>query len=409
MTKTMPITVDAVHAAARAIAGAVVATPTVAAPLLSDLLGVTLFLKLENLQYTGSFKDRGALTKLLQLDAAARARGVIAMSAGNHAQGVAHHAQRLGIPATIVMPRETPFTKVARTEAYGARVVLEGDNISDSQIQAERLAAEHGYTLIHPYDDPAIVAGQGTIGLEMLAAVPDLDDLVVPIGGGGLISGIALAARSINPAIRITGVESALYPSMTDALAGRTGRYQGATLAEGIAVKTPGKLPQRIIADLVDEIVLVDEATIERAVHLLATVQKQVIEGAGAAGLAAVLEAPDRFAGRRVGLVVCGGNIDPRILASILMRGLVRQGQLARLRVQIEDGPGKLGRLAAVIGTAGGNIVEVHHQRLVVGLPVKRIDVDVVVESRDRPHVDRIVQDLDAAGFPASIVTDIGL
>lgn len=405
----LPVTPEEVHAAAAAIAGAVVATPTVAAPLLSELLGASLFLKLENLQHTGSFKDRGALTKLLQLDAAARARGVIAMSAGNHAQGVAHHAQRLGIPATIVMPSHTPFTKVARTEAYGARVVLEGENISDSQIQAERLAQEHGYTLIHPYDDPAIVAGQGTIGLEMLAAVPDLDDLVVPIGGGGLIAGVALAARSINPGIRITGVESAHYPSMTDALAGRAASYGGATLAEGIAVKTPGRLPQRIIGELVDEILLVDEAAIERAVHLLATVQKLVIEGAGAAGIAAILSDPDRFVGRRVGAVLCGGNIDPRMLASILMRGLVRQGQLVRLRVQIEDGPGKLGRLAAVIGAAGGNIVEVHHQRLVVGLPVKRIDVDMVVETRDRPHVDRIIQDLDCAGFPAGIVTDIGL
>lgn len=405
----LPVSLADIRAAARAIDGEVVRTPTVEAPGLGEQLGCRLALKLENLHYTGSFKERGALNRLKALSPDERTRGVIAMSAGNHAQGVAHHARRLGIPATIVMPRYTPFTKVARTEGFGATVVLQGENLDDARPAVERMIAEEGLTLIHPYDDPRIIAGQGTIALEMLRAAPDLDDLVVPIGGGGIISGIAVAAREINPRIRVTGVEASLYASMSDALAGRTGvRYHGPTLAEGIAVKSPGNLTTEIVRALVDEIVTVDEGAIERAVHLLLTVQKVQAEGAGAAGIAAVAQHPERFAGRRVGVVICGGNIDQRVLSSILMRGLVRAGQLVRLRVEIEDAPGVLARVSGVIGNAGGNIVEVYHQRLSFDMPVKRADVDVVVETRDRPHVDRIVQDLALAGFDCEVLTEIG-
>lgn len=405
----LPVSLADIRAAARAIDGEVVRTPTVEAPALGEQLGCRLALKLENLHYTGSFKERGALNRLKALSPEERARGVIAMSAGNHAQGVAHHARRLGIPATIVMPRYTPFTKVARTEGFGATVVLQGENLDDARPAVDRMIAEEGLTLIHPYDDPRIIAGQGTIAFEMLRAAPDLDDLVVPIGGGGIISGMAVAARAINPRIRVTGVEASLYASMSDALAGRTGmRYHGPTLAEGIAVKSPGKLTTEIVRALVDEIVTVDEGAIERAVHLLLTVQKVQAEGAGAAGIAAVAQHPERFAGRRVGVVVCGGNIDQRVLSSILMRGLVRAGQLVRLRVEIEDAPGILARVSGVIGNAGGNIVEVYHQRLSFDMPVKRADVDVVVETRDRPHVDRIVQDLALAGFDCEVLSEIG-
>lgn len=402
------ITLDDVRAAAESLAGEIPPTPTVSAPLLSAELGCRLHLKLENQQHTGSFKDRGALNKLKQLTPDERRRGVIAMSAGNHAQGVAYHATRLGIPATIVMPSITPFTKVARTESYGATVVLEGENLSDAQAHAEALAAEQNLTLIHPYDDPAIIAGQGTIALEMLAAAGDLDDLVVPIGGGGLIAGIAVAARALKPGIRITGVEAAAYPSMNDVLAGRAGSYGGSTLAEGIAVKKPGLITREIVRDLVDDIVLVDETALERAVHMLITVQKIVAEGAGAAGIAAVLSAPERFAGRNVGVVICGGNIDPRMIASILMRGLVRDSQLVRLRIRIDDRPGALGRLAAIIGRKGGNIVEVYHQRLMFEVPVKSIDVDVMVETKDRPHVEKIIAALEEDGFPTETASAIG-
>lgn len=404
----LPVTLDDVRNAARTIDGSIEKTPTIPAPALSSLLGCTLFLKPENLQRTGSFKERGALNVLSTLDADRRARGVIAMSAGNHAQGVAYHASRLGIPSTIVMPAFTPFTKVARTESFGARVELFGESLSEAQGHAERLAEEQGLTLVHPYDDPAIVAGQGTIALEMLAAVPDLDAILVPIGGGGLIGGIATVAKALNPGIRIVGVQAAGYPAMRDAVAGRAGSYSGGTIAEGIAVKEPGRLTRQLVEALVDEIVVVDEPTLERAVHALATVQKLVAEGAGAAGLAAILADPGRWEGRRIGLPISGGNIDPRILSSVLLRGLVRDGQLVRLRVRIEDVPGALGKLAAIIGRCGGNIVEVYHQRLVFEVSVKRIDVDVMVETRDRGHVDRIIAALEAGGFPSMVASAVG-
>jgi threonine dehydratase len=400
----LPVSPSDIEAAAARIAGSIAATPTVAAGRLSERLGCAIHLKLESLQFTGSFKDRGALNKLSRLTPAERAGGIIAMSAGNHAQGVAYHAARLGIPATIVMPAGTPFTKIARTEGYGARVVLEGESLSDSHAHALRLAKAEGLVLIHPYDDAAIIAGQGTIAGEMLAAVPDLDDLVVPIGGGGLIAGIAVAATALKPQIRITGVEAALYPSMSDALAGRERAYSGATIAEGIAVKAPGVLTREIVAALVDDIILVDEPTLEGAVHALLTTQKLLAEGAGAAGVAAVMAAPERFAGRKVGIVLCGGNIDPRILASILMRGLVREGQLVRLRVEIVDQPGALARVTGIVGRTGGNIVEVAHQRLLCDVPVKQIDLDIVVETRDRGHVDAILAALATGGFPASVM-----
>lgn len=404
----LPVTIDDIRAAAAALEGQVARTPVIPAPLLSGTLGCELFLKLETLQRTGSFKDRGAYNKLRSLGEDERKRGVVAMSAGNHAQGVAYHATRLGIPSTIVMPTFTPFTKVAKTEGYGAKVVLVGQTLDDSMGHARKLVDAEGLTLIHPYDDPYIIAGQGTAGLEILADVPDLDDLVVPIGGGGLISGIAIAARSINPSIRITGVEAALYASMSDAVAGRTGIYGGATIAEGIAVKSPGVLTRQIIAALVDDIVAVEETVLEQGVHQLMTQQKLVAEGAGAAGIAGILANPERFAGRRVGVVVCGGNIDPRILASILMRGLVRNGQLARLRIEIEDSPGVLSRIAGIIGATGGNIIETYHQRLFFQIPVKRADIDVVVETRDRAHVDVIIGKLMEGGYPATLLSDVG-
>lgn len=398
----LPVDIDDIRRAAEGLSGAVQHTPTVPAPRLSAQLGCRLSLKLECLQHTGSFKDRGARTKLASLPDEARRRGVVAASAGNHAQGVAFHANRLRIPATIVMPRFTPFTKVARTEAFGAKVVLHGDSLSESQAHAAALATDKGLTSIHPYDDPLIIAGQGTAGLELLEALPDLDDLVVPIGGGGLISGLAIAAKAHNPAIRVTGVEAARYPSMHDALAGIQRSYAGSTIAEGIAVKEPGKLTREIIAALVDDILVVEEDTLEAAVYQLLTCANVLGEGAGAAGLAGIMAHRERFAGRNVATVVCGGNIDPRLLSSVLLRGLMRDGRLARLSVQIEDAPGMLGRVAAIIGDCGGNIVEVHHHRLVYGVPAKRTDLEIVVETRDRSHISAIVERLTAAGFGVS-------
>ncbi|HEX6978334.1 MAG TPA: threonine ammonia-lyase [Alphaproteobacteria bacterium] len=403
----MAVGIEHIRAAAAQIADAVIATPTVGAPRLSAITGTDLVLKLENLQHTGSFKVRGALVKLLSLDPAACRRGVIAVSAGNHAQGVAYHARRLGIPATIVMPRATPFTKVDRTAALGAKVVLEGEDLDGAADHAHRLAAAEGYTFIHPYDDPSIIAGQGTVALEMLAAAPDLETIVVPIGGGGLIAGVATAARALNPRIRIIGVQAASYPSMANRMQGhRTAPAGGSTLAEGIAVKQPGELTGRIIGSCVDDILLVTEPMLERAVNLLATEAKIVAEGAGAASLAAVLSEPARFQGRRIGLIVSGGNIDARILASILMRGLARDGRIGRLRVEIPDAPGTLARVAAVIAEAGGNIVEIYHQRLFQDVPVTRTDLEIVVETRNGDHFNEIVARIEATGLRVQRLAD---
>ncbi|MGH7047395.1 MAG: threonine ammonia-lyase [Stellaceae bacterium] len=402
----LPVTLADIRSAAAAIAGAVVRTPTVEAPALSALTGADIYLKLETLQRTGSFKERGALNKLLTLGAAQRQGGVIAMSAGNHAQGVAYHARRLGIPATVVMPDGTPFTKIERTEALGARVVLKGEGLVAAHEAALALANDHGLVFVHPYDDPVVIAGQGTIAFELLADCPELDLLVVPVGGGGLISGIAVAAQAIAPQIEIVGVQSALYPSMQRLMHGQELGPPGdvATLAEGIAVKEPGRLTRRIIEALVADILLVDEAMLERAVELLLDGQKLVVEGAGAAGLAAILATPERFAGRRIGIVLSGGNIDVRLLASILMRGLVREGRLVRLRAELPDLPGILSRVSGIIGKHAGNIVEVHHQRLFHDTSVKRAELDVVVETQNRRHADALIAALNAGGFPTRLL-----
>jgi threonine dehydratase len=402
----LPVTIADIRRAAATIAGAVLRTPTLAAPALSERAGAEICLKLENLQRTGSFKERGALNKLLTLDAGERRAGVVAMSAGNHAQGVAYHAQRLGVPATIVMPEGTPFTKIDRTEAFGAAVLLQGDGLAAAREAAQRLARERGLVFVHPYDDAAVVAGQGTIALELLADRPKLDTIVVPIGGGGLISGIAVAVKALMPGIEIIGVQSTLYPSMYRL---RRGEAPGppaaaATLAEGIAVKEPGLLTRRIVTALVDDILLVDEAMLEHAVETLLERQKLVAEGAGAAGLAAVLASPARFSGRRVAIVVTGGNIDARLLASILMRGLVREGRLVRLRAELPDLPGALSVVSGIIGKHAGNIVEVHHQRLFHDTSVRRAELDVVVETQNRRHVETLIAALNEAAFPTRLL-----
>ncbi|MFA5121548.1 threonine ammonia-lyase [Zavarzinia sp.] len=396
----LPVTIADIRTAAAALAGQVVETPCAEARTLSQITGARLFLKFENQQFTASFKDRGACNKLQSLNAAERKAGVIAMSAGNHAQGVAYHAARLGIPATIVMPRTTPFVKVRQTRDHGARVVLEGEMLAGAFAAAERIAAAEGLTMIHPFDDPAIIAGQGTVGLEMLAEVPDLDCLVVPIGGGGLIAGIAVAAKALKPGIEVIGVEAALYPSMYNVLKGEEGQCGGMTIAEGIAVKEVGQITRAIARDLVDDILLVTEAELERAIGLLLAIEKTVVEGAGAAGLAAVLAHPARFAGKRCGLVLSGGNIDLRLLGEVIRRNLVREGRIAGLRVQISDSPGTLAAIASLIGDGGGNILEVNHQRLFLDVPVKNADLDLVIETRDAEHLTDIITRITAAGYP---------
>ncbi len=400
----MTLTLDTIREAARQIAGAVTRTPAVPCRRLSAQAGCTLVLKLENLQDIGSFKQRGALVKLLNLGPAQAKAGVIAMSAGNHAQGVAYHAQRLGIPATIVMPEGTPFTKVERTAEYGARVILHGENLDQAAGFAHDLAKKDGLTFVHPYDDPHIAAGQGTVALELLEDVPDLDAIVVPVGGGGLIAGIATAAKALKPQIDIVGVQTMLYPTMVQALAGKQPTSGGETLAEGIAVKSPGALPLQVIKALVDDILLVDEPALEHAVMKLAEDARQVVEGAGAAPLAAVMNNRARFAGRKVALVVAGGNIDSRLLSSVLMRGLVREGRIASLRVDITDRPGALAKVAGLIGASGGNIIEIHHQRLFRDVPAKRADIDAVIETRNSAHVREIVDRLTQAGFKTRVL-----
>ncbi|MGA8401945.1 MAG: threonine ammonia-lyase [Stellaceae bacterium] len=407
---TLPVTSDDVTRAAAAIAGVIAKAPLVSAPALSEAAGCEVWLKLETQHPTGSFKERGALNKLLALNANERGAGVVAMSAGNHAQGVAYHARRLAIPATIVMPEGTPFTKIDRTESLGATVVLQGESLVAARQAADALARDKGLVPVHPYDDPAVIAGQGTIALEMLAQQPKLDTLIVPIGGGGLISGMAVAAKTLKPTIEIVGVQSALYPAMKDTLAGKTPDIAtaAATLAEGIAVKEPGLLTRQIVAALVSDILLVEDAQIEAAIEQLVDREKLVAEGAGAAGVAALLANGERFRGKRVGIVVTGGNIDARLLASVLMRGLVREGCLVRLRSELPDVPGALARLSAVIGGRGGNIVEVHHQRLFQDASVKRAELDVVIETQSRRHVAAIVAALIAAGFPTELLSASG-
>ena len=400
------ITLAHVRSARLSISSHVLPTPMLPAPKLSALTGAEVFVKYENLQVTNSFKERGARAKLASLSAEERARGVIAMSAGNHAQAVAYHAARLGIPASVVMPVTTPFVKVAATRAYGAEVVLDGESITEAQARAEAMARERNLTWVHPYDDAHVIAGQGTIALEMLEQVADLDTLVIPIGGGGLISGIAVAAKAIKPGIDIVGVEAALYPSMRNAIHGGHKPIGGATLAEGIAGKKVGKLTLPIIRALVSDILLVDEEHIERAANAYLTLQKTMAEGAGAAGLAAMLAQPARFAGKKIGLVLCGGNIDPRILASIMVRELERENRIVSFRLTIPDRPGVLGQIATTLGRLGANILEVDHRRLFLDVPAKGARLDVTVETRDGAHAEEILQTLKAEGFaPVRIST----
>jgi threonine dehydratase len=388
-----------IEAAAARIAGAIEQTPFVHSRTLSRLTGAEVFLKLENLQFTASFKERGALNKLLSLSAEERRRGVIAMSAGNHAQAVAYHAARLGIPSTIVMPKGSPNTKIKNTQVHGATVVLEGDNLFEAGKHARALAGRDDLVFVHPYEDELIIAGQGTLGIEMLRAVPDLDMLVVPVGGGGLISGISIAAKAINPKIEVFGVESANYPSMHQRLNNLPVECGGDTIAEGIAVKDVGNIAFSIIRSNVQEVLIVAEETIERAVVALIEIEKTVAEGAGGAGLAALLEHPERFRGKRVGLPVSGGNIDSRVLASVLMRGLVRDARLVRLRVTMPDVSGSLAKVAALIAEAGGNIVEVQHQRIFGTASVRSPEVEFLVETRDRGHTEALIASLADKGI----------
>jgi len=393
------VTLADIETARRAIAGHVLRTPVLAAPPLSALTGAEVFVKYENLQVTNSFKERGACVKLAALSADERGRGVIAMSAGNHAQAVAYHARRLGILATIVMPVTTPFVKVKATEALGATIVLDGETVTEAQARAEAIAATRDLVWVHPYDDPLIIAGQGTIALEMLEEVPDLDVLVIPIGGGGLISGCAIAARAKNPAIEIVGDECTLYPSMWNAIHQGNRPCGGATLAEGIAVKNVGKLTLPIVREYVSDIILVDEELIERAVNAFLTLQKTMAEGAGAAGLAAMLAEPEKFRGRKVGLVLCGGNIDPRILASIMVRELERADRIVSFRLTIPDRPGILGQIATRLGEFGANILSVDHHRLFLDVPAKGAKLDVTMETRDGAHAEEIFRAFAAEGY----------
>ncbi|HML14978.1 MAG TPA: threonine ammonia-lyase [Xanthobacteraceae bacterium] len=395
----MSIGLGDIEAARRAIAGHVLRTPMLPAPRLSDLTGARVYVKYENMQVTNSFKERGALTKLASLSEAERRRGVIAMSAGNHAQAVAYHAARLSIPATIVMPELTPFVKIAATQAHGAVVVLEGETIAEAHARADALARERALVWVHPYDDPLIIAGQGTVALEMLEQVPELDVLIVPIGGGGLISGMAIAAKAMKPEIEIVGVECMAFPSMWNAVRGGHLPLGGPTLAEGIAVKDAGALTLPIVRALVSDIMLVDEAHLERAVNAYMTLQKTMAEGAGAAGLAAMLSSSERFRGKTVGLVLTGGNIDPRILASIMVRELEREDRIVSFRLTIPDRPGVLGVIATRLGTLGANILEVDHRRLFLDVPAKGARLDVTVETRDRVHADAIYAALDKDGY----------
>jgi threonine dehydratase len=393
------VTLADIEMACRTISGHVLRTPLLPAPPLSALTGAEVFVKYENLQVTNSFKERGACVKLAALSADERRRGVIAMSAGNHAQAVAYHARRLAIPATIVMPVTTPFVKIKATETLGATVILDGETVAQAQARAETIAARQNLVWVHPYDDPKIIAGQGTIALEMLEDAPELDVLVVPIGGGGLVAGCAIAARAKTPSIEIIGVEAALYPSMWNAIHQGKRPYGGATLAEGIAVTNVGKLTLPVVRECVSDIILVDETLIERAVNAFLTLQKAMAEGAGAAGLAAMLAEPDRFRGRKVGLILCGGNIDPRILASIMVRELERAERIVSFRLTIPDRPGILGQIATKLGECGANILTVDHHRLFLDVPAKGAKVDVTVETRDAAHAEEIFRALAAAGY----------
>lgn len=395
----MTVTIADINLAAGVLDGHVVRTPCVHSRTLSGMSGAEVFVKFENHQFTASFKDRGALVKIASLGGQERARGVIAMSAGNHAQAVAYHAQRLGIPATIVMPEGAPIVKVKNTQRLGARVILTGETIDDAAISAHLMAGEENFVFVHPYHDDHVMAGQGTVGLEMLEDVPDLDVIIVPIGGGGLIGGIAIAASAICPAVEIVGVEAEMFPSMYQQLRGLEVKAGGRTIADGIAVKTPGKNAIPIVRDLVSDIVLVNESQLEHAVQTYLEIEKTVAEGGGAAPLACLLANPECFRGRKVGLVLSGGNIDSRVLSMVIEHGLVRDGRMVRLSLEIPDTPGILARVSGIIGESGANIIEVHHQRAFSNLSVKLADLDIVLETLDRDHIGRIADNLRKAGF----------
>jgi len=392
-------TVDDIRAAAKRIDGAVVRTPMLVSHALSKIIGAEVWLKFENMQLTSAYKERGALNKLLQLNDEERARGVIAASAGNHSQAVAYHATRLGIPATIVMPESTPSMKVTKTKGYGAKVVLYGGVFDDAYAKARELADAEGYVFVHPFDDPWIIAGAGTVALEMLEDAPDLDTIVVPIGGGGLMSGVSIATRAIKPDVELIGVEAELYPSMKCAIEGCDLPLGGDTLAEGIAVKQPGELTSAILKQNVDEVVLVSEVDIERAVAMLVGIEKTVVEGAGASGVAAMLSDRDRYKGKKVATLLCGGNIDTHLLANVLVRDLVRRGRIARLRVAAQDQPGALAKITAQFQEAGVNIIEIRHSRIFTALPAKDTVIEVECEARDAAAIDHVESMLKSAGF----------
>jgi len=394
-----PPTIDDIRAAAQRIEGAVIKTPMLVSRTLSEVISAEVWLKFENLQFTAAYKERGALNKLLQLSPEERAQGVIAASAGNHAQAVAYHARRLGIPATIVMPESTPTVKVTQTAGHGAKVVLYGKFVDDAFARARELALENGYVFVHAFDDPQVIAGAGTLALEMLEDAPDLDTIVVPIGGGGLMSGISIAARALKPQIELIGVEAELYPSMKCAIEGCRMPLGGDTLAEGIAVKQPGELTSRILKEYANDVVLASERDLERAVAMLVGVEKTVVEGAGAAGVAAMLADPERYRGKKVATVLCGGNIDTHLLANVLVRDLVRQGRMARLHINAHDQPGALAGIAAILSAGGVNIVEINHSRIFTKLPAKDTLIEVVCEARDPKAVDDVVARLEATGF----------
>ena len=394
-----PPSFDDIKTAAQRIQGAVIRTPMLISRTLSEIIGAEVWLKFENLQFTAAYKERGALNKLLQLSAEERARGVIAASAGNHAQAVAYHAKRLGIPATIVMPESTPTVKVTQTAGHGASVVLYGNMFDDAYARAKELSLENGYVFVHPFDDAQVIAGAGTVALKMLEDAPGLDTIVVPIGGGGLMSGVAIASRQIKPEIELIGVEAELYPSMKCAIQDCHMPLGGDTLAEGIAVKYPGELTSRILRELANDVMLVSERDLERAVAMLVGIEKTVVEGAGAAGLAAMLSDPERFKGKKVATLLCGGNIDTHLLANVLVRDLVRRGRIARLHVAAHDQPGALAAITAKVYEAGVNVIEINHSRIFTRLPAKDTMIEVECEARDPESIDDVVSRLEAAGF----------
>ncbi len=400
----LPVTIDDVRAAHDRVRGAVVRTPTLHSQTLSALTGAKVYLKFENLQFTAAYKERGALNTLLQLGDNARKNGVIAASAGNHAQGLAYHGKRLGVPVTIVMPTTTPTVKVMQTESHGATVVLHGETFDAAYAHACALEGERGLTFVHPFDHPHIIAGQGTVALEMLEDAPDIDTLAVPIGGGGLISGMATVAKALNPAIEVVGIQAELYPSMYAKVNGLDMPCEGDTLAEGIAVKQPGVLTERFVRALVNDIILVAERHLEEAVSLLLQIEKTVAEGAGAAGIAALLAHPERFKGKTVGIVLCGGNIDTRLLANVLLRDLARSGRLARIRIRLQDRPGALANVFKIFAELNANVIEISHHRIFTTLPAKGLITDIECETRDQDHLNRLLAALTDAHYEANLV-----